>query len=73
MKVDVWYRATWYKGSGSVSSIIVKRVSSIANTFSELGGLVAYEVIKYPSYKPTGFVPDCWVITELSSLEQEML
>ena len=77
MKIDVWYKAIWYTGSDSVSSfkstIIVKRISSKVNTYSELGGLVSYEVVRHPGYRLSGFVPDCWVITELSSLEQEML
>ena len=77
MKVDVWYKAIWYTGSGSTtsfkSSIIVKRISDIVTSHDELGGLVSYEVVRHPGYRLSGFVPDCWVITELSSLEQEML
>ena len=77
MKIDVWYKAIWYTGSDSVSSfkstIIVKRISSKVNTYSELGGLVSYEVVRHLGYRLSGFVPDCWTITELSSLEQEML
>ena len=70
MKVDVWYRAVWHKGS---ASIIVKRVSSIVIFHGELAGLISYKVIKYHDYNQFQFVPDYWIITELSSLEQEML
>lgn len=72
MKLHVWYRAT-YKDPSLNFSIVVKRISDTVTIYDEFGGWVSYEVIKYPSYNKSGFVPDNWILIELSGLEQELL
>lgn len=70
MKLNIWYRAS-YKGMDF--DRIVKRVSDEVIFHEQFGGWISYEVLTYPSYSKSGFVPDNWELTELSSLEQELL